>query len=74
MLIIDRIEGEFAVCETEDGEKRDLPASLLADGAREGDVLDERDGGYRINFEETERRRAGNAGRLSRLLRREGRE
>lgn len=38
-LTIDRIEGEWAVCEYEQGKTLDLPAALLPEGAREGDVL-----------------------------------
>lgn len=38
-LTIDRIEGEWAVCEYEKGKTVDLPAALLPEDAREGDVL-----------------------------------
>lgn len=38
MLIIDRIEDEWAVIEW-DGKAFNLPRSLLPEGAREGDVL-----------------------------------
>lgn len=38
-LTIDRIEGEWAVCEYEKGKTIDLPTALLPADAREGDVL-----------------------------------
>lgn len=38
-LTIDRIEGEWAVCEYEKGKTVDLPSALLPADAREGDVL-----------------------------------
>lgn len=36
---MDRIEGEFAVVEGEDGKTFDVPLHFLPPGAREGDVL-----------------------------------
>jgi len=38
MLIIDRLEGDFAVVET-DNDMINIPRSELPDGAKEGDVL-----------------------------------
>lgn len=38
-LTIDRIEGEWAVCEYEKGKTLNLPSALLPADAREGDVL-----------------------------------
>ena len=38
MLVIDRIEGGIAVCETEDG-RRELPLAGLPAGVREGDCV-----------------------------------
>ena len=38
-LIIDRLEGEFAVVELENKATANLPACLLPAGAKEGDVL-----------------------------------
>ena len=38
-LIIDRFEGEVAVCEYEKGKTLDLPTALLPADAKEGDVL-----------------------------------
>ena len=39
MLIIDRFEGEYAVCEEESGSFRKLPKVFLPAGSREGDCL-----------------------------------
>lgn len=38
-LIIDRLEGEWAVCEYDIGKTLDLPRGLLPNDAKEGDVL-----------------------------------
>lgn len=38
-LAMDRREGRTAVLFTDDGEQVDLPASVLPDGAREGDIF-----------------------------------
>lgn len=38
-LIIDRFEGDFAVCETDDLEFVNIPIAALPCGAKEGDVF-----------------------------------
>ena len=38
-VIIDRIEGELAVCEREDGSLEHIPMHELPEGVREGSVL-----------------------------------
>lgn len=60
MLIIDRLEGMFAVCEQDDGSMRSYPQEKFQPEAKEG-------GCYQINGEiflldeaETERRREEN--------------
>lgn len=50
-VTIDRIEGDFAVIETGCGATVDMPAILLPEGAKEGDILD-----ISILHEETDRR------------------
>ena len=45
ILIVDRIENGYAVCETEQGEKKDIPLSETKD-VHEGDVLILKDGVY----------------------------
>lgn len=48
MIIIDRFEGEFAVCES-DGGMIDIKRSLLPDDAREGSVITQKNGKYVID-------------------------
>lgn len=64
MLIIDRIEGEFAVCEAEGRVFRTLPLADLPQGVKEGDCLRESGGCYAVDTEETARRRAENVRRM----------
>ena len=52
MWIIDRIEGEFALCETENKMVVSIPLSALPKGIKEGDVLS-----VGINRLETENRK-----------------
>jgi hypothetical protein len=53
-VIIDRFEGEFAVCEVSDEERMiNLPLKDLPEGAKPGDVLKISDGGITIDNEET---------------------
>ncbi len=40
MLVIDRFEGGYAVCECEDGTPIHIARHLIIDAAREGDALD----------------------------------
>lgn len=67
MLIVDRIEGEYAVCETANG-IQSIPIALLPDGVRGGVVLVQTESGYRIDQEQTEKRRAAAAAKLRRLI------
>lgn len=39
-IIIDRIEGGFAIVELKNGSHFNLPAQLLPEGAKEGSVID----------------------------------
>ena len=39
ILIVDRIEADFAVCEIEEGNFANIPLKALPDGIREGDVI-----------------------------------
>ncbi len=57
MLIVDRIENGFAVCETEEQMIISLPLSKCSGPVREGDVLVETDGVYRADPEQTEKLR-----------------
>ena len=60
MLIVDRFEGEYAVCELSD-EKNTSAVSIeiknLPENVKEGDVLVLSDNRYEICAEETEKRR-----------------
>lgn len=56
MIIIDRFEGEFAVCE--DDEKQVLiEKSEISEDAKEGDVIEKVSCGYVVNVIETQKRR-----------------
>ena len=52
-MIIDRIEGGFAVCEKDDKEMVNIPLSDLPHGAKQGCVISIIDGSYVIDLEET---------------------
>ncbi len=54
--IIDRFEGEYAVCE-HDGEMVDIAKVFLPKNAKAGDVIAERDGKYMIDQKQTDERR-----------------
>lgn len=56
-LSIDRFEGNYAVCEDNDGKMHDIPRELVQESAKEGDVLIFRDGSYWVDTEETQKRR-----------------
>jgi len=65
--VIDRIEGEIAMCEClETGENIEITPP---DGAREGDVICFVDGTYEIDHDETKKRHAVLNARLQRLVR-----
>lgn len=68
MLIIDRFEEGYAVVEDSDTDKIfSLNRELIEDGAREGDVIALTDGVYKVDSEETKRRRAEVLALLNRL-------
>ena len=56
MIIIDRFEGTFAVCEC-DGKMIDIEKNILPEDACEGDVIFLSDGGYVIDREQTDKRK-----------------
>ena len=57
-LFVDRIEGGFAVCETETGERLTLALSDLPDGVREGSVLKgDEAGSFVLDAEAEDKRR-----------------
>ncbi len=69
MLIIDRIEAEIAVIETDSG-MIELSRSLLPDNVQEGDVIAEENGSYIVDAEATAQRKVAVREKFRRLLRR----
>lgn len=58
MLIIDRFEGNIAVVENSENENMiRIEKGLIEETAREGDVIFFDGSGYKVDKEETERRR-----------------
>lgn len=55
--IIDRLEEDLAICETEFKKLVSIPKEQLPDGFKEGDVLKENEGTFTIDQEETNGRR-----------------
>lgn len=70
-LIIDRFEGDIAVCEAPDGTHTDIPREKLPAGAAEGSVIAvSDDGSFMLDTAETESRRKRLAGLLNDLMKR----
>lgn len=67
MIIIDRIEGEIAVLETDEG-MIEIGAKELPADASEGDILVNFDGKWQIDHEASAQRRALIANKLKRLM------
>lgn len=58
MYIVDRIEGDYVVCETEDKSFVDLKIDLFPTGVKAGDVVYEEQGRFLVCKDETEKRNA----------------
>lgn len=56
-LIVDRIEGEFAVCETEEEITVNIHLSDFPFAVKEGSVIYENNGDYELSEAEEEQRR-----------------
>ena len=56
-LIVDRIEGNLAVCEKSDKSMVDIELKKLPKNVRAGDVLIEKAGKYEFDLTETEKRK-----------------
>jgi len=56
-VVIDRFEGDYAVCEKEDREMIDIKRECLPKEAKEGDVLDIEGDKIIIDQKETEKRK-----------------
>lgn len=67
-IIIDRFEGNYAVCETEENKFIDILKSYIPEGAKEGDILTKTDNGYFIEKAETEEKREAIKNRMNRLF------
>lgn len=57
MLIIDRFEGNYAVCEDENRQMQNVELSLIEGNPKEGDIIENNNGLFKINVEETKKRR-----------------
>lgn len=57
-MILDRFEGEYAICELSTNVFTQIKKSLVAEEAREGDVLKPCGERYAVDVEETAKRRA----------------
>jgi len=56
-VIIDRFEGDFAVCEKEDRQMLDIERDKIPTTAKEGDVLNITNDRITIDLEDTKRRK-----------------
>lgn len=56
-LIVNRIEGNLAVCEKSDKSMVDIELTKLPVDVREGDILIEKDGNYKLDLTQTEKRK-----------------
>lgn len=57
IYIIDRFEGEFAVCERKDEQMIQIAKKELPEQAKEGDILICKDGKYTIDYQKTRDRK-----------------
>jgi hypothetical protein len=70
-LIIDRFEGNYAVCEREDKSFVNIPKYRLPLNCREGDcLLLDADGMYQLDTEETKSRKQRICDKMNRLFER----
>lgn len=65
---IDRISGNMAVCEDENGDLVKLLASELPSGVKEGDILKKQDGVWCKDETESSERRQAMKEKLNRLI------
>lgn len=68
MIIVDRIEGAFAVCEMDDKSMQNIALSELPAGVKEGDVLAVENGTYVIDAKQTKERSECIAQKMNRLF------
>ena len=68
MIIVDRIEGAFAVCEMDDKSMQNIALSEHPAGIKEGDALAEDNGTYVIDAKQTKERSERIAQKMNRLF------
>lgn len=68
MIIVDRIEGAFAVCEMDDKSMQNIALSELPAGIKEGDALAVDNGTYVIDAKQTKERSECIAQKMNRLF------
>ncbi len=68
MIIVDRIEGAFAVCEMDDKSMQNIALSELPAGIKEGDVIAMDNGTYVIDAKQTKERSERIAQKMNRLF------
>jgi hypothetical protein len=56
MLSIDRFEGNYAVCVTDNDEIVNVEIGLIPAGCKEGAILDKTENGYVLNEKETKKK------------------
>ena len=70
MWIVDRLEGEYVICEKEDGSLCSVPLNLFDGTVREGDCLRESRGRFSADAAATQDRREQMKRRFSHLWKR----
>lgn len=70
MLIVDRKEGERIICTDDTGASYTLDSACLLQPVKEGDVLTEVEGGYKVDRAATAKRRERMRRRLNSLFER----
>lgn len=68
MIIVDRIEGAFAVCEMDDNSMQNIALTELPAGVKEGDVIAMDNGTYVIDAKQTKERSERIAQKMNRLF------
>ena len=68
MLIIDRFEGDYAVCECETGEFVSIRRNLIAEDAKEGDIIVWIDASYLVDSEKSTARKQNIRKKANRLF------
>ena len=68
MIIVDRIEGAFAVCEMDDKSMQNIALLELPAGIKEGDALAVDNGTYVIDAKQTKERSERIAQKMNRLF------